>query len=94
MGYSCLAMINPTTVGLFYETSHSLPGRGERGISFLSFPLESILTGETLPVKPGKGKKAAKDDSSADDSEADAPAKKKGKKKKGKKKSKKAAAEA
>lgn len=94
MGYSSLAMINPTTVGLFYETSHSLPGRGERGIGFLSFPLESILTGETLPVKPGKGKKASKADSSADDSEADAPAKKKGKKKKGKKKSKKAAAEA
>ena len=86
-------MVNPTTVGVFYETSHSLPGRGERGISFLSFPLESILTGENLPV--GKGKKASKD---ADDEPAadDKPesSKKKGKKKKGKKKSKKAAEEA
>ena len=87
MGYSCLAMIDPKNVGVFYETSHSLPGRGERGICFLSFPLESILTGEHLPVKLSKKKM----DEDADESN---PPKKKSKKKKGAKKSKKAAAEA
>ena len=80
MGYSCLTMIDPKTVGVFYETCHSLPGRGERGISFLSFPLESIMTGEHLPVKLAK-KKAADDEGDEN----------KTKKKKGKKKSKKAA---
>lgn len=92
MGYSSLVMVNPTTVGLFYETSHCLPGRGERGIGFLSFPLESILTGKDLPVGKVKKFTAAADADSADDGGADAESsKKKGKKKKGKKKGKKAA---
>ena len=91
MGYSSLVMVNPTTVGLFYETSHCLPGRGERGIGFLSFPLESILTGKDLPVGKVKKSAATTDADSADDGGADAESsKKKGKKKKGKKKGKKA----
>lgn len=90
MGYSSLVMVNPTTVGLFYETSHCLPGRGERGIGFLSFPLESILTGKDLPVGKVKKSAATTDADSADDGGADAESsKKKGKKKKGKKKGKK-----
>lgn len=91
MGYSSLVMVNPTTVGLFYETSHCLPGRGERGIGFLSFPLESILTGKDLPVGKVKKSAATTDADSADDGGADAESsKKKGKKKKDKKKGKKA----
>lgn len=61
MGYSCLAMVDENTVGVFYETSHRKLGKGGmRGISFLSFPLESILTGEDLPVKKAKEEKKAK----------------------------------
>lgn len=90
MGYSCLAMIDSNNVGVFYETSHSLPGRGERGISFLSFPLKSILTGEHLPVKLSKKKKGAMDADSAEPDDEKKKGKKKGKKKKGGKKKKKA----
>ena len=90
MGYSCLAMIDSKNVGVFYETSHSLPGCGERGICFLSFPLESILTGEHLPVKLSNKKKGA-DAAEGDNADTE---KKKGKKKKGKKKGKKDTQEA
>lgn len=91
MGYSSLAMIDAKNVGVFYETSHSLPGRSERGISFLSFPLESIMTGEHLPVKLSKKKKSAEDDTAAEPDADKKKDKKKGKKKKGGKKNKKAA---
>lgn len=88
MGYSCLAMIDAKNVGVFYETCHSLPGRGERGISFLSFPLESIMTGEHLPVKLSKKKKGAQDAEGAESDAEKKKGKKKGKKKKGAKKKK------
>lgn len=63
MGYSSLALIDGNTVGVFYETCHTPPGHGPRGIGFLRFPLESILTGKDLPVKvkaDKKGKKSKK----------------------------------
>lgn len=64
MGYSSLVKIDSKTVGVFYETCIRRPGRSERGICFLRFPLESIMTGENLPAKSAasdkKGKKSKK----------------------------------
>lgn len=60
MGYSSLVKVDAKTVGVFYETCIRRPGRTERGICFLSFPLKSILTGETLPVEPKSAAKAKK----------------------------------
>lgn len=89
LGYSCLAMVDENTVGVIYETSHRQLGEdGLRGMSFLSFPLESILTGETLPVTKAQKEKDEKKNA---DEEADKPKKEKKKKeKKAKRKKKKA----
>lgn len=52
MGYSSLTMVDENTVGVFYEPWYREPVKGGcRGIAFLSFPLESILTGKNLPVE-------------------------------------------
>ena len=105
MGYSCIAMTDPETVGIIYETCHTNGKNGSRGIGFLRLPVESIMTGKDLPTRDAGGKKAGKGDDDADDDnkddesdadEADDKPEKKAKKgkkgKKGKKKKKKSEA--
>ena len=55
-GYSCIAMVDDKTVGLFYEPSHVSETNDYHGIAFISFPLETIVTGKTEPA-PGPEKK-------------------------------------
>lgn len=52
-GYSCLAMVDEKTLGVFYEPSHVSESNDYHGIGFLCFPLETILSGKTEPA-PGK----------------------------------------
>lgn len=42
-GYSCLTMVDPQTIGVFYETAHCAPGNGNHGIGFLRIPLKAVL---------------------------------------------------
>ncbi|MBR2313240.1 MAG: exo-alpha-sialidase [Akkermansia sp.] len=92
MGYSCLALTDPDHVGVIYETCHTTAERGERGIGFIRLPLETIVTGEEVEVKPAsasgekagkkgkKGKKARKGKSDKKDKSAGKNKKKKKKK--------------
>lgn len=54
-GYSCIAMVDDKTVGLFYEPSHVSETSDYHGIAFICFPLETIVTGKTEPA-PGPWK--------------------------------------
>lgn len=45
MGYSCLTQIDDQNIGVIYEVAHKLDGA--RGIGFLRFPLDSIITETT-----------------------------------------------
>ena len=91
MGYSCMAMTDPDTVGIIYETSHTNGKNGACGIGFIRIPIESIMTGKDMPTRDAakKGNKNAADDDDGDDDNADKPAKKSKKGKKGKKKKRK-----
>ena len=67
MGYSCIAMTDPDHVGIIYETCHKNGETDYRGIGFIRLPLETIVTGKEVAVKPAqgadegkKGKKARK----------------------------------
>lgn len=60
MGYSCVAMTDPDHVGVIYETCHTQADRSERGIGFIRLPLETIVTGKEVAVKPASTGKADK----------------------------------
>lgn len=63
MGYSCIALTDPEHVGIIYETCHTNGETGYRGIGFIRLPLETIVTGKEVDVKPAsveRGKKAGK----------------------------------
>ncbi len=63
-GYSCIAMTDPDHVGIIYETCHKNGETDYRGIGFIRLPLETIVTGKEVAVKPaqgaGEGKKGKK----------------------------------
>ena len=46
-GYSCLAMVDDETIGLFYEPSHVSETNDYHGIGFLRIPLSEVMPAET-----------------------------------------------
>lgn len=56
-GYSCLTMVNPTTVGVIYESPRY---DGELGIAYIAIPLKTITTGKELPVRGEKAERKRK----------------------------------
>ena len=55
MGYSCIAMTDPEHVGIIYETCHRNDKTDYRGIGFIRLPLETVVTGKEVDVKPAAG---------------------------------------